>query len=456
MKTGNLRARSLIVASAALIFPWLLASCQVAPPTAIATDLGVIETLPVTSVSVETPTDSPIGTPTPAPQPTVPLILEASEVGYIIPLHVQHKTQDQLMLMFELDTALAGRVYWWPAEGSHQNAGYIPFEAGAARQLIRIPGLAAGQTYQMAVGLEGDDSFDRMPLFLGEPWGPIEVSTLSEPLTPITIGVVGDSGFGEDITADLAAQLAQHQPDFIVHTGDLVYLAYQEGSPQAAYQQKWYQTLSSLLRKTVIYPVVGNHEMDDDTTYEGVPYYFHAFPIFEGLEGGWPEAPEGAERQWYALELGALQIIFLNTQQLYGGAGRAAQDAWLTTRLQDDSFDATMVVFHVPPFTSGRHGLDDRVVASSWVQAFEQSNVFLILSGHDHNYERLEQNGITYVVSGGGSTLLYPRQEQLAQSIHFEAKSHYVLLEISEKSVGLQVYDADGQLIDTTTLAWQE
>lgn len=456
MKTRNRRLQLLLFVLPVFVLPMYMASCQVQPPAAIPTDPGSLETLPVTSVSEATPTETPLSTLTPVPQPTVPLVQEASEVGYIIPLHVLHKTQEHFTLMFELDTTLAGRVYWWPADGSLHYADYVSFEAGAARRLIAVGGLEPGQTYKMALGLEGEDGLDRMPPFLGELWDPIEVSTLNDPALPLTIGIIGDSGFGEAITETLAQRLANQEPDLVVHTGDLVYLSYQEGSPLAAYQQKWYRTLSPLLRKTVIYPVVGNHDLDADTVYEGIPYYFNAFPMIESLEGGWADAPMGAERQWYSLEWGALQILFLNTQQLYGGAGRAAQDAWLTTRLQDDSFGATMIVFHVPPLTSGRHGLDGRVVASSWVQAFEQSNVFLVLSGHDHNYERLEQNGITYVVSGGGSTVLYPRRELLAQSIHFEAKSHYVLLEISEKSVGLQVYDADGQLIDTTTLAWQE
>ena len=452
MRPSNCLVRSQILVLTALLFSGLITSCQAGTAPAETTE-GVIETPPVTAVSAESPSEPPDDTPTPVPQPTTALVLEASEVEYIIPIHIQHKTQDQLFLMFELVQALDGQVYWWPADGSHRDASSIPFDAGEARHLLSIRGLAPGQTYQIAVGLEGDDGVDRMPLFMGEPWGPIEISTLADAPLPVTIGVFGDSGFGENLTADLATQLAQHQPDFIVHTGDLVYSAFEQGSPQDAYRLKWYQTLTSLLQSTVIYPVVGNHELYADASQLGLPYYFYAFPMLEGLSGGWQEAPPGAERQWYALELGHLQMLFLNTQQLYGGLARAQQDAWLKSRLADERFDASIVVFHVPPFTSGRYSQDGLVVASAWVPEFEASNVVLVLSGHDHNYQRLEHNGITYLISGGGSSVLYPFEQGRNDSLRFEARSHFLLLEVGLESIELNAFDSAGGIFDSATIS---
>jgi predicted phosphodiesterase len=358
--------------------------------------------------------------------------------------------------MFELDQAREGRVYWWSVDSSFQFANHLTFDETQPRHLINISGLEAGQQYQFAVGIQDDNGLDRLPTFLDEIWDPIEATMLKDGIFPFTIGVFGDSGFGEDITADLATQLSQHEPDIVIHTGDLVYLAYQEGSPEAAYQRKWYQTLNSLLQSSVIYPVVGNHEYDGDVRVQGVPFYFKAFPIVEALDGGWFAAPEGGRREWYAIELEPLQILFLNSQQLYGGDARQEQDAWLNSRLADDRFDATVVVFHVPPFTSGRHRLDGAVAISSWVPAFEASNVALVLSGHDHNYERLMRSGITYVVSGGGSSLLYPLEERRSESQSFEARTHYVLLEVDVDRVQLNAFDLNGELFDTASIILTE
>lgn len=391
-------------------------------------------------------------TPTQAAQPIVPLLLETGEEGFSIPLHVQHRMRDKLVVLFELEQAREGRLYWWPVDTPFQQANFQGFGADDTRHLITLTALEPGQAYHVAVALPGADGFDRIPTFMDEIWGPIEVKMTTEEYFPLSIGVFGDSGFGEEVTKDLAAQVSSRDPDLVIHTGDLVYLAYQEGSPQAAYQAKWYQTLASLLKRTVLYPVLGNHELDGDALFQNRPYYFHAFPPIEELGGGWQREPGVLERHWYALELETLQILFLNTQQLYGGPARQEQDAWLESRLADGRFQTTIVVFHVPPLTSGRHNLDGLVVVSSWLPAFEASNVALVLSGHDHNYERLERNGITYVVSGGGSSVLYPLEQRRDESIHFEAVSHYVLLTINADDISLQAFNLEGDMIDSTII----
>jgi len=47
-------------------------------------------------------------------------------------------------------------------------------------------------------------------------------------------------------------------------------------------------------------------------------------------------------------------------------------------------------------------------VQRRWVPLFEEYGVQLVLSGHDHNYQRFAcRNGVTYVVHGGGAAGLY-------------------------------------------------
>jgi hypothetical protein len=46
-----------------------------------------------------------------------------------------------------------------------------------------------------------------------------------------------------------------------------------------------------------------------------------------------------------------------------------------------------------------------------WVPLFERHRVRLVLSGHDHNYQRFgARNGVRYLVHGGGGPTLYPIQ----------------------------------------------
>jgi hypothetical protein len=143
----------------------------------------------------------------------------------------------------------------------------------------------------------------------------------------------------------------------------------------------------------------------------------------------------------------------LNTQQLFGGSRRSEQDQWLEARLGDESFSASIVVFHVPPYTSGRHKLDGTAVVRSWVPLFETYGVPLVLSGHDHNYEHLLQNGVNYVVSGGGSTVLYEQGIALPISQRFIERSHYLVIDLLPGLLRLTAYASDGSQLDTFEVA---
>jgi hypothetical protein len=57
---------------------------------------------------------------------------------------------------------------------------------------------------------------------------------------------------------------------------------------------------------------------------------------------------------------------------------------------------------------------------------------FIVVSGHIHNYERREQGGVTYLVSGGGGAKPYPvsREGDLYASPG-EPNFHYVTLDFT-------------------------
>jgi hypothetical protein len=98
------------------------------------------------------------------------------------------------------------------------------------------------------------------------------------------------------------------------------------------------------------------------------------------------------------------------------------------------------------------HPDDGRPVRLSWNWRFEESNVPLALSGHFHHYERLISNGITYIVSGGGSSTLYAKGESLPESQLYARKTHFVLLEIFEDHIDLTAISLDGEIIDQSTV----
>jgi 3',5'-cyclic AMP phosphodiesterase CpdA len=88
-------------------------------------------------------------------------------------------------------------------------------------------------------------------------------------------------------------------------------------------------------------------------------------------------------------------------------AGSARQQDWLRRRLADSSARWQIVAFHHPAYTCGHYSANS-AFTSRWVPLFERFGVDLVLSGHDHNYQRFaEHRGVRYVVHGGGGAPLY-------------------------------------------------
>ncbi len=266
----------------------------------------------------------------------------------------------------------------------------------------------------------------------------------------LRIGVLGDSGFGQPATFELAREMATYDLDFVIHTGDLVYHADENPSPQIAYMEKLFRPLAPLFQQLPLYPVVGNHEYDAESRWEGAPYYYWAFPPLGDPD--FESTARGGRREWYAFEYGSIQFIMLNSQTFFGQEGRAEQTAWVVDRLDDDRFKLSIPVFHVAPYSGGLHLLDGLALRTEWGTLFEAAGVPLVLSGHDHNYQRLQVGRVTYIVTGGGSETLYRKQLTLPESAAFARRTHFVLLTLTAGQIEISAIALGGEIIDQATI----
>jgi 3',5'-cyclic AMP phosphodiesterase CpdA len=95
-------------------------------------------------------------------------------------------------------------------------------------------------------------------------------------------------------------------------------------------------------------------------------------------------APPGAG--YYSIELGSWHVISLNSQ--IKGDAAAAQLAWLKDDLARHPTRCTLAYWHVPLYSSGGHH-PDRRMRDAW-QLLYDAGAELVLSGHDHEYERFQ------------------------------------------------------------------
>ena len=396
----------------------------------------------------DTATITPTATSTPTPGPGTFFDNDQfSEAGYLLPLTVQYISDDEAILYFELEIPAPGYVLYRQESVPISDASFIPLDSGESVHLLTLDGLEPDSVYQLDIGLEGENGVLYPPAFRGEAWDTISTHTLPENPERLRIASIGDAGFGEEITHQLISMIADEELDFVFYTGDVVTNMWEEaGDPFLSYWLKYYQNFRPVLEKMTIYPVPGNHEYDYAARWQDLPFYFHAFPAHPGIAPG--QQGFDGNRHWYALELGDIQFLMLDSETIYGAPGREEMQAWLEERLKDDRFSVTIPVHHIPPFTSGIYTEEGIPFQQLWHPLYVEAGVPLVLSGHDHNYQRLLVDGITYMVSGGGSSITYAIDELLPQNQFARRISHYLILEVRPDALELWATSYKGEQID--------
>lgn len=191
-----------------------------------------------------------------------------------------------------------------------------------------------------------------------------------ETIDVVAVGDIASCGSDGD---EATAALAMTTDGPVLALGDL---AYNSGSPKdfaECYDPSW----GPLVERTR--PVPGNHEYRT----AGATGYFEYFGGRAGTPG------EG----WYSYDLGTWHVVALNSNcnDVECGPG-SAQEGWLRADLRANAARCTLAYWHHPPFSSGaKHG-GTKDVEALW-RALYESQVDVLLTGHEHSYERFAPLG---------------------------------------------------------------
>ena len=163
----------------------------------------------------------------------------------------------------------------------------------------------------------------------------------------------------------------------------------------ASYDPSWGRV------KSITKPAPGNHEY---RTSGAAGYYQY----FGGAAGD-------PAKGYYSYELGGWHLVALNSNcsEVACDAG-SPQEQWLRADLAAHAAACTLAYWHHPRFSSGVHGSDSTYTAF-W-QALYDAGADVVLSGHDHDYERFaaqtpsgnrdSRRGLRqFVVGSGGKEL---------------------------------------------------
>jgi predicted phosphodiesterase len=243
---------------------------------------------------------------------------------------------------------------------------------------------------------------------------------------PVRFLVFGDSGAASDDQNALLEQMDEVPYDLMLHVGDL---AYNDGNYNQI-RDTVFEIYEKLFRHLPFYPIAGNHDYYTD---DGEP-----------LRASF-NLPNN--EKWYSFDYGHLHVVALDAQQDF-----QEQAAWLEEDLASTDQPWKVVMVHNPLYTSGEHG-NDTELRDAIEPILVEYGVQLVLTGHDHHYERVyPQKGIVHFVTGGGGRGTRALGEASNFTALMDEVIHYLYVEVGADEMVVHAIDGTGKEFDSVVI----
>ncbi|HKT23106.1 MAG TPA: metallophosphoesterase, partial [Terriglobales bacterium] len=199
----------------------------------------------------------------------------------------------------------------------------------------------------------------------------------------VRFAVIGDNGTGEQPQYDVAAEMEAYENvvhyDFVIMMGDNIY----GGHKPKDFERKFQTPYKPLLDAGVkFYACLGNHDNSDETLYK--PF---------NMSG----------QRYYTFKKGDVQFFALDSNYM-----DPTQLDWIQQQLRESNAKWKIAFFHHPLYSDGRFHGSDVDLRNQLMPIFEKDGVNVVMSGHDHVYERFKpEGGIYFFLVGNSGELRY-------------------------------------------------
>jgi tartrate-resistant acid phosphatase type 5 len=259
----------------------------------------------------------------------------------------------------------------------------------------------------------------------------------------VRFATIGDYGSNSSNELAVATLIKGWNPDFIITLGDNNYpsgaASSIDGNIGKYFHDYIYPYVGSFTPGSAtnrFFPSLGNHDWE---TSGAVPYLnYFVLPNNE---------------RYYSFTQGPIEFFVMDSDshEPDGISVTSAQAAWLHQRLSASTAVWKIVYFHHAPYSSGTtHGSNTTL---QW--PFQQWGASAVLSGHEHDYERILHDGIPYIVNGLGGESIYSFGTPVTGSqVRFNATYGAQLIEADANHITFQFYSiaSGGTLIDSYTV----
>ena len=243
---------------------------------------------------------------------------------------------------------------------------------------------------------------------------------------------IGDFGTGDDNQTGIAAQmLRDHKTsplDFVIAVGDNIY---PDGGGRH-FEKKFERPYAGLIREGVkFHAVLGNHDVKDG----------------RGDQCRYPLFNMGGQCHYTVKKGDGLAEFFMIDSTAFD----MTQAGWLEGVLKESTAKWKIAVFHHPIYSSaGEHG-SDLGLRSRIEPLLTRYGVNVVLSGHDHVYERVKpQQGVQYFVTGAGGKVRHGDVNMRSPlwAMSYDQDNHYLQMVIEDQQINFQTIARSGAVID--------
>ncbi|WP_133717483.1 DNRLRE domain-containing protein [Methylocaldum gracile] len=308
------------------------------------------------------------------------LAREAAALSLTRGPYLQTGTPSSLVVRWRSDVASNSRV----RVGTSPTNLTLTFDdaASTTEHIVQVSGLNPQTKYYYSIGsttqtLSGADSNTYF-----------HTAPATGTQQPTRVWVIGDAGTGTSSQAavyNAYRNFTGTNPTHLwLQLGDN---AYNDGT-DAEFQSKMFNMYPDMLRQSVTWPTLGNHDGHTaDSATESGPYY----DIFSLPRNGEAGGVASGTEAYYSFDYGNIHFIVLDSYESSRSVG-SPMLSWLESDLQASNADWNIAFWHHPPYSKGSHDSDSDTAMTQMRQnvlpILENYGVDLVLSGHSHSYER--------------------------------------------------------------------
>jgi tartrate-resistant acid phosphatase type 5 len=260
------------------------------------------------------------------------------------------------------------------------------------------------------------------------------------PITRMRFAVIGDFGVDTRDESNVASLVKRLRPDFVITLGDNNYPSGDATSIDQNIGHYYSQFIGGYHGRhgkgspvNRFWPSLGNHDWYAPQGCQPYVDYFSSLP---------------GNRRYYDVVIGSIHFFAVDADphEPDGNTADSVQAQWLHDAMAKSTSCFNIVYFHQPPFSSG----PPQFVEPEMNWPFREWGADLVLSGHQHQYERLAIDGIPYVINGlGGALNRFAFQSQAPGSVvRYNDDFGALIVEVADDQLRFRFHDIRDHVVD--------